>query len=211
MSINNLCKTFKGKYLCDINNIHIEYYKKNRLADGVAHATINRELACLRSIFNKAIEWKVLTQNPPKILLYKENNQRVRYLTEEEATLLINLAPEPLKSIIVVALNTGMRRGEILNLKWEDIDIREKVLTLQETKGGGKRHIPANNTVREIFSRIKSGASHEHVFTNRQGGALTYDYIAHHFTKIGKRAGIENFRFRDLRHMFASWLWRGLI
>jgi len=144
LSINNLCKTFKGKYLCDINNIHIEYYKKNRLADGVTHATINRELACLRSIFNKAIEWKVLTQNPPKILLYKENNQRVRYLTEEEATLLINLAPEPLKSIIVVALNTGMRRGEILNLKWEDIDIREKVLTLQETKGGGKRHILKN-------------------------------------------------------------------
>ena len=81
----------------------------------------NRELSCLKTLFNKAIEWGKLELNPmKKVKLWKENNQRVRYLEKEEIKRLLENCPDYLKPIVLVALNTGMRQGEILNLQWPD-------------------------------------------------------------------------------------------
>lgn len=207
LSIKNLSVSFKGKYIYEINNLDIEEYKRKRREEGKTGATINRELACLRTIFNKSIEWGKLKTSPPKIKLFKENNQRVRYLEKAEAKKLIEVSPEPLKSIIIIALNTGMRRGEILNLKWRDIDFKEKIITIWDTKNKEKRVTPINKIVYNTLLDINKNLNSEYVFVGKDGKRhISGSYISHLFEKIIKKLGIKNFRFHDLRHTFASWL-----
>ena len=119
-SIRHLSGVFAGKYLYAITPLEIEKYKEKRI-HLVKPATINRELSCLKTLFNKAIEWGKLELNPmKKVKLWKENNQRVRYLEKEEIKRLLENCPDYLKPIVLVALNTGMRQGETLNLQWPD-------------------------------------------------------------------------------------------
>jgi len=93
--------------------------------------------------------------NPVRqVHLFKENNQRVRYLSQEEMRSLLDNAPEPLKSIIIIALHTGMRQGEIVNLKWHDINLELKTVYLEDTKSGEKR-IPINEIVCNLLWTLK--------------------------------------------------------
>jgi len=202
LSISHLDKFFGSKFIYEIKEKDIEEYKKERLLTGIKHSTLNRELACLKTILNKAKEWGYIEQ-VPKIKLFKENNQRVRYLTEEEEEKLLKVAPEPLRSIIIVALNTGMRQGEILNLKWRDIDLKEEIIIIQDSKSREKRVVHMNQSTKEVFLNLLSSKSKEYVF-EKEGKKLDTFYISHLFAKLVKQAGIKDFRFHDLRHTFAS-------
>jgi integrase len=202
--INLHLNRFLGnKFIFEINEKDIEEYKKERLSAGIKHSTLNRELACLKTILNKAREWGYI-EAVPKIKLFRENNQRVRYLTDEEEKRLLDLSPEPLKSIILVALNTGMRQGEILNLKWRDIDIKEGIIIIQDSKGKEKRILPMNETIKSVFLNPQLYDSKEYVFGNKEGDRYSGSYIQHLFEKVVKKADIKDFRFHDLRHTFAS-------
>ncbi|MCM8758454.1 MAG: site-specific integrase [Candidatus Omnitrophica bacterium] len=204
ISVKNLTSFFAGRHLYEINNLDIENYKKIRIKQGVSYATINRELACLRTILNKAVEWNLLSTNPPKIKLYKENNQRTRYLTKEEENKILEVCPDVLKPIILIALNTGMRRSEIAKLRWQDIDFREKMITVYETKNNEKRHIPMNTIVFDTINRIKEKPFSQYLFPGENGSHISPHHISHLFEKTVKKAGIKDFRFHDLRHTFAS-------
>jgi integrase len=207
LSIKNLNGFFADKYIYEINNFHIDEYKKKRLESGDTVATINRELSCFKTILRKAVEWGKLSPPLPNIRLFRENNQRVRYLEEQEAETLIDAASEPLKSIMFIALHTGMRRGEILNLKWNDVDVKERSITIWNTKNREKRVVPMNSIVCNVFSSRKKSPDSEFVFTRQNGQyRITDDYITHMFQKLVEETGIKNFRFHDLRHTFASWL-----
>jgi len=196
---------FGQKYIYEISALDIEDYKRTRLEAGKAIATINKELSVLRNILNTAAEWGKLRKAPPKIRLLKENNQRIRYLDEDEEILLFNACPEFLKPIIEVALNTGMRRGEILGLKWKDIDFDQKNITLSDTKSGERRQVPMNSTVADILSDIKKKSESDYVFPgNDIETHISKSYVSHKFESVIRQAGIENFKFHDLRHTFAS-------
>jgi len=205
--INHLNKVFGHKCLYEINSKDIEEYKKMRISENVKLSTINRELACLRTILNKAKEWGLLHSAIPRIVLFKVDNQRIRYLTEPEAEKLIELSPEPLKSIIILALNTGMRRGEIISLKWDNINFKDKMITLIDTKNKEKRIVWINNIVLETLSRIPRKTTSPFVFVGKDGiNHISEHYISHLFEKMVKKAKIKDFKFHDLRHTFASWL-----
>jgi len=203
LSISHLNKFFGNKFIYEIKEKDIEEYKKERLLTGIKHSTLNRELACLKTILNKAKEWGYIEQIP-KIKLFKENNQRVRYLTEEEEEKLLKIAPQPLKSMVILALNTGMRQGEILNLKWKDIDLKEGIIIIQDSKSKEKRILYMNQTTKDLFLNLLSTGGKEYVFENKYGDRCSESYIQHLFEKIVKQAGIKDFRFHDLRHTFAS-------
>jgi len=198
--------------LSNIKYINLETYR-NQLRQGLtrngtlrADATVNRAMACLRHIFTKAVEWDMIERNlfeKGKSLLLKENNRRIRYLAEEEIErLLKECRPKKhLYRIVVCALNTGMRRGEILSLKWSQI--RNGFIYLEKTKTKERREIPINDTLAQIFKEIRreQGLTSEYVFTYAKRSISKVDRS---FRGALRRAGIEDFKFHDLRHTFAS-------
>lgn len=202
-----LAPRFGGKYLHEIRDLDIEQYKKARLGEGVKPATINREIVFLRSVLNKAREWGIIRGDLPRFKLFRVDNVRVRYLDGPEAEKLVQACPEPLRSVVLVALNTGMRRGELLRLRWQDVNFSERFATVRETKGKRNRHLPINRPALEVFEQLHRGKSGEYVFPgNSPGSHLSESYVTHWFRRVVMKAGIENFRFHDLRHTCASWL-----
>jgi len=209
--VKNLNRHFGGKYLSEITPRMIEDYKAKRLEDGVTPCTVNHELACMKCLFSKAIEWDKATENPvKKVKLFKENNQRVRFLEKEELKLLLDACREPVRSIVVFAVNTGMRLSEITNLEWSDIDLARKLIVVKNTKNGEMRYIPIGDILMNLLSNLydakRRGNSSPYVFGNLKGERYRRFTISHWFSQALKKAGIKDFRFHDLRHTFASHL-----
>ncbi|MCK4351862.1 site-specific integrase [candidate division WOR-3 bacterium] len=195
---------FRDCYLSEITPQAIEKYKIERL-ESVKSATVNREIACLKHLFTKAIEWGYMSQNPAKsVKLLKEPPGRVRYLEVGEIQALLGECSPQLKPIVVVALNTGMRKSEILNLKWNDVNFREKVISMTNTKNNERRFVPINDNVYMELKRLSNNHNGGFVFISRRGEP--YGKIQKGFQNAIKRARIKDFTFHDLRHTFASHL-----
>ena len=204
-SVAHLTNFFKGRYLFEITSRMIEDYKAKRL-EKVAPATVNRELACLKHMYNKAIEWNYATANPAKsVKLLKEPPGRLRYLSPDEAGRLLDACSGYLRSIVITALNTGMRKGEILSLRWADVDLKNRKVTVKKTKNNEIRVIPINQTLyQELVKLAEQSDNGAYVFTNKDGEP--FGDIKKGFLSALKRARIEDFRFHDLRHTFGSHL-----
>lgn len=171
-------------------------------------SSVNREMSTIRHLFKKAVEWELIDRSPfdrGKSLLLKENNARLRYLTAEEITRLLDQAPEYLGDIIEAVINTGMRRGEVLSLRWRQI--RDGFIYLEKKynpiKTGKARQVPVNDDLADLFKRIRKrqGLSSEYVFTFN-GRPVQDVHIG--LNAALKQAGIQDFTFHDLRHTFAS-------
>lgn len=200
---------FGDKYLYEITPLMIEDFKAKRLAEGRKPATVNRQLACLKHLFTKMIEWGKATENPvKKVKLFKVDNQRTRFLEKGEIKVLLDVCPEYLKPIIAVAFNTGMRQSEILNLTWDDVDLVRGLIEVKNTKNNERRYIPMNSVLLSIFQNLKENCNptSPYVFTDRQGGKLIGRTLQRWFNEALEKTGIKNFRFHDLRHTFASYL-----
>ena len=204
-NIKVLNEHFSGLPLHEISTHKVQQFKQQR-AKEVTPATVNRQLTCLKSMFNKAISWgKFSGKNPVKgIKLFKENNQRLRFLEKEEIIKLLANCNEHIKPIVIIALNTGMRRGEIMGLKWRDIDFRRGIIHLYNTKNGEKREIPLNEQARNALISVRKHPESELVFTKKDG--QSYGDFKKSFLKALDKSGIKEFRFHDLRHTFASHL-----
>ncbi|MCM8778670.1 MAG: tyrosine-type recombinase/integrase [Candidatus Omnitrophica bacterium] len=203
-NINALKKYFSGKCLYEITPLLVEKFKAERVKE-VSPATVNRNLACLKSMFNRAIEWGKAKENPvKKVKLFRENNKRLRYLEKEEIIKLLANCNKHLRPIVVVALNTGMRKGEILGLKWHDVDFRRGIIYLLNTKNGEKREIPMNEQVKTALIRVRKHLESPYIFCKPDG--KPYGNVRKSFYTALKKSGIINFRFHDLRHTFASQL-----
>ena len=202
----NMNPFFGEYYLKDISPLIIERYKTERLKSGVTKSTVNRELTIMKKMFNLAIDWKLAKDNPfSKVKLFSEKDtQKERILTKEEEERLLAESPDYLRSILTVALNTGMRRGEILNLKWSQVDFERGIIRVERTKSGKNRLIPINNDVHVVLMRTRDEAQvGKHVFPNPKTGQ-PYTEVKKSFKAACKRAGISDLRFHDLRHTFAT-------
>ena len=190
--------------ISEITPLDIEKYKQFRKGT-VKPATVNRDLEFLRSVFNKGIEWGKALHNPvSKFKRLKEPAYRLSYLLLDEIDRLIHAAAHHIKPIIITALHIGMRRGEILKLKWENIDFNNCLIEVVETKNNEKRYIPIDSTLMATLENIARRIDSNYVFCNKE--SKPYTDIKNSFRFALKRANIENFRFHDLRHTFASHL-----
>ncbi|MDI6808290.1 MAG: site-specific integrase [Candidatus Eisenbacteria bacterium] len=172
-------------------------------------ATVNRMLATLKHMFTKASEWEMINdeilRRVRRVKLLPVSNRRLRYLSSEECSALIQASSPHLKPIIIAALNTGMRKGEILSLQWDKhVDLRHGFILLDITKSGERREIPINETMRETLSGLIRHLSSQYVFTDIDGNRFKDVKTA--FNAACRRAGIKDLRFHDLRHTFASHL-----
>jgi integrase len=169
-------------------------------------SSVNRKLACLKCMFNKAIEWSKFNgdNTVKKVKLFKENNKRLRFLEKDEIIKLLENSKEHLVPIIIIALNTGMRKSEILKLRWMDMDIKRNIITILETKNGRKREVFMNDYVKTALLGIERHSQSNFVFTKKDGTPL--GNIKRTFFTACKKSGIKDFKFHDLRHSFASHL-----
>ncbi len=130
--------------------------------------------------------------------------KRTRFLNEQEMRTLISNCNEYLKPLVIVTLNTGMRRGEINKLRWSDVNFVTNAIYLKDTKNGESREIPMNEQVRTILEHLPRHSTSDYVFHKKDGSCYT-DVKRSFFTALVK-SGIKDFRFHDLRHTFASHL-----
>lgn len=202
--INDFNLFFKGKYLSKISVEDIDNFKIER-RKLVAEASVNRQLSLLRAMFNKAIAWGKLKDNPVKsVRFYSEPDGRNRFLEKEQMDNLIINCDTRLRPIVILALYTGMRKGEILNLKWHDIDFKRNIITLLKTKNGKVRYVPMNLLVKSALSDIARHPESPYIFCNDNGQRLKD--MRKSFATALKKSGIINFHFHDCRHTFSSQL-----
>lgn len=201
-TIKKLLPAFGHLTLAQVDTDIIAEYRASRLQT-VKPATVYQELSLLRHMFNVARkEWKWTRDNPVADLSFSvgNSNARDRWLTLEEEQNLLEQATNPswLRPFLVTALHTGMRKGEILNLEWKDIDFDRRMLMIHRSKNGEKRSIPMSKTLYEVLKGIKVRDISGRVFpiSDRSFRAA--------FDKTLKKIGISDFRPHDMRHTFAT-------
>lgn len=204
LSVRTLLKYFQGQTLSGIQPSDIEDYIVYRKSN-VSNATVNRELSCLKRMYNLAIRWKQAKVNPVnQVEFLKEPPGRTRYLTIEEAIRLIACCNSSLRPIVITALNTGMRLSEILGLQWKQVHtdtVIEPYIELNQTKNNKRRVVPINDELVNVLEALR-GKHPEYVFIGERGNPLKS--VRTVFEKAVEKAGIVDFHFHDLRHTFAS-------
>jgi integrase len=184
----------------------IAQYERRRAAD-VSAFTVANELGVLRHMLRLGKRWGYLDA-VPDIDMPKKPEGRTRYLDENEIARLLDACAYSrnpyLAAIVTVALNTGMRKAEILGLEWERVDLSTSRITLYRTKSGKPRGVPLNGAVYDALVALEPDAARRQgrVFARRDGGA--WGQVRTAFATALKRGGIEAFRFHDLRHTAAS-------
>ncbi|MGI9067629.1 MAG: tyrosine-type recombinase/integrase [Pyrinomonadaceae bacterium] len=163
---------------------------------------MNKEMQVLSNIFTLALEKKLISSRP-RTTMFRVSGERIRYLTSaEEKRLFANLDDcEWLRAIVLMALNTGMRRGEICGLQWFDLNFERGVINVRNTKNGKDRQIPMNATVRDVLESQPRSSSF--VFPSPRTGERLVE-IKYSYARAVKAAGINNLRFHDLRHTAAT-------
>ena len=205
---------FFGKYkLKEITPDLISRYRSERQrmpkknGKPLSGATINREVSILSKMLSIALENGWILSNPCRaVKKLKEETKLERYLqSDEEERLLNNCVGSQtyMKPILICALHTGMRRGEILNLKWVHVNLQEGFITVTMTKSGKNRNIPISPALTEHLKELCNNKQSEYVFTN----PITqqpYKDIKKSFLTLCSKSGIDKLRFHDLRHTAAT-------
>ena len=187
--------------LRSIQPADIEAYVAER-EKKVAPATVNRELAFLKTVYSDAVSNGKAETNPVKrVKLFKENNARTRYLTGDEEARLFDRLPGRYDLLVRFAFNTGLRQSEQFGLLWEDVDFDNGVVTVTKSKHGEARKVPLNQDSRHVLELLG-------MFGKPEKGRI-FPVNAHNFyNRVFKpaleEAKIDNFVWHDLRHTFGS-------
>jgi integrase len=201
------------RLISEITTKMIEDLKSERSLK-VGASTVNNDVMRLKIIFRKAVAWGYLAQSPTdQVKLLKVPKSKIRFLSKEECALLLGACTSSrfrgMYEVVAMAISTGMRRGEIFRLKWEDIDFERKRLVVNSCRGGHtknyeSRTIPMNEFLMSVLKNWHGVPDSPYVFSldNGKPGA----HIPYHFRVALKKAGIPHARFHDLRHTFASLL-----
>src|SRR6266487_4484115 len=196
-------REFGNRPLGQITRTEIEAWRRERMSK-CRPATINRDLSRLRHMLNIAVEWELLEESPMQGMKFlRENNARTRYLSLEECQRLIASCFAPhIRAIVTVALHSGMRSGEILNLRWYDLDFASGFILVRDSKNGASRHVPMDATLSALFRAYPHRLGTDLVFSSRCGGHIVD--VRTGFLNSCKRAELTDLHFHDLRHTFAS-------
>ena len=207
-SVKNLNTFFGNPTLDQITPKRIVAYKNHRYTDGVKPATINRELASLKKAFNLARrEWEWCDENPVcRVSMEQEHNTRDRWLTADEEARIVSTAAAWLRELIVFAIHTGMRQGEILGLTWTGVDLFRRTVTVFKSKNGERRTLPLNQTALDLLKH-KAGSRSldtELVFPSKAQTRLNASNISRSLNLALEKAKMTDFHFHDLRHTCAT-------
>ncbi len=221
-SLSNFQRIIGDRLLTSITTAQSDLYKVKRQKDDrrnrirprktthLSPISINIELRSLKAAFNTALRWKYITENPfvGQSLLFVPEATPTFFSREDFQSMLDSIKEEWLKEIIVFAVLTGLRRGEIGHLRWEDVDLERRLVVIRssenhKTKAGKIRTIPLSDGAAYILEKRKKYSKYEYVFKQ-----YSDDYASHKFKRYIKaiKGSEEKLHFHSLRHTFASWL-----
>jgi len=199
----------------DITTRTIEQYKAHELKIGVTNKTLKNRLSVLSKCLTTAYDWLQLGGKLPKIVWPKCASYRTEYLSSEECELLLSHAKGNFYEMILTALRTGMRQGELKGLQWSSINWQNQSVTVRHSrcdraktlvspKSNRERHIPLDIDLYEILHKRKKGTGY--VFLGRDGQPFNNSCVNYHLAKVCERAGLRKITWHVLRHTFASHL-----
>lgn len=167
-------------------------------------ATVNRYLAALKAAFSLAVRNGKVDRNPVSMVrMQKENNCRVRWLTDGEQSRLFLALPPEYHPLVLMALYTGTRRMELLKLAWGDVNLQQRLMTIRESKSGESRVIPMHDVVYNTLRKLTRRIDNPYVFPGKLPGSHLTE-IPHSWEQFLKKAGVVDFHWHDFRHTFAS-------
>ena len=209
---HGLLPYFGNRLLDDIGTKDIEGYKAYKLKEGLKNKTINNHISCLGTCLKIAADWEVIN-NLPKIKLLKVPPPQTTFLTEDECKALLSTVGDNIyHDMIFTVLRTGLRLGELIALKWSDLDFNNQTMKVQRsitvgiegsTKSNKVRQIPILDTlINVLLLREKNG---EYVFPRDDGSPMSQSQSEKQLKKFFYQAGIKkNISWHGLRHTFAS-------
>jgi integrase len=212
--INNF-ENFRSKFesanmLSKVTPAFLEDYKLARVKR-VSKQTVNHDLKILSIIFKRAVDHNLIKKNPVKdVRRFKVEKKNPRFFSLEEIRLILSKCPERLYPAFMILLHTGMRRGEIANLEWEDVDFERKVIKIVakhgwSPKGKSEREIPINNELYGVLAKLREKSTGSYVIEKRN--VKRYERaLWENFWRLAKRLGIRNTNIHTFRHTFASYL-----
>ena len=194
-------KQFFRVPVASVRRVDIQRYVTKRSGEVSAH-TVQKELNVLKHLLKLAVEWEIIPFTPAQgVKSPKVPAGRVRYLQPTELRALMETSPDWLRPIVGLAVSTGMRRSEILGLRWLDVDLHGGRLLLPQTKNGEGRIVYLNHLAASVLNSISNGNPAKLIFPDRSP-----EQVSVAFARACRRVGIDDFRFHDLRHTAASWL-----
>jgi integrase len=211
----SLIPFFGSKPVGEITVEDIERYKAALVRSGLSRKTVNNRLTVLRKCLHSAYEWLKLSGAPPKIQWLKCPPPRTDYLGPDECALLLREAKGPTRELILAALRTGMRLGELKGLQWDSIDwlnrivvvrhsYNERVKELGSPKSNRERHIPLDIDLYEVLAARRRSSGY--VFLSAGGTPFTNDQLGPALAAVCRRAGLRKVGWHTLRHTFATHL-----
>lgn len=192
-------------YLDEVNRDMVEHISEAKLATGVANATVNRMLSTLRALLRKsAFEWEWIDR-VPKVRLLREPKRRIRWITRQQAEVLLSELPKHLSEMARFSLATGLRQRNVTELQWSQVDLDNRRAWIHPDQAKSRKAIavPLNAEALAVVRRQR-GQHAEYVFCYQSRAPLRW--VGHEtWRNAVKRAGLVNFRWHDMRHAWASW------
>ena len=226
----------KNTLLAHVSYMDLETYRNHlrqsltKFGNVRTNASVNREISCLHHILGCAVRWDMMEVSPfskgPSLLL-KENNERLRFLSEDEIDRLLDACPPYLNHIVTFCIHTGARRQEVLGLKWHQI--KNGHIYFEQTKTDNPRQVPISDELQELLDKLRGESKRnvlnlkgepcelnnrkgEYVFLH-MGKSVKKDTLHHAFMSACKKAEIpyglktpDGVTFHTTRHTFGSWL-----
>jgi len=212
VALRNLQAITSDCKLTAISFRHVDLYKATRVK-AVSPVSVNVELRSLRTIFNIALRWNLIEANPfVKVQLVRIPEVMPAFFTKEDfLTFLDAVGNHRLRDVFVFAILTGLRRGEILNLKFSDVDLDRKIAQIQSSvnyrvKAGKQRIIPLSDQAVKLLEARKANARCQYVF-DYKGRQILGNHVTHVMKKFVLKAGLDKrLHPHSLRHSHATWL-----
>ncbi|MCP5061780.1 MAG: tyrosine-type recombinase/integrase [Ignavibacteriae bacterium] len=211
LSFRQLLKSIRDIPLLEIKVIHVQEFLSETYQRTEKGAELY--LRTLKASFNRAIDWGYIKENPfKKVKLPKSQKSFPVFISETELNQIVtNTKSKDLRSLFILAFFTGMRLGELVNLKWSEIKLQSRMITIKNdksfsTKSKKDRTIPMNKKIIVILKKkMKEGIKSEFVFSKTEGIKFNNDYVSKSFKKAVRKAKMdEKIHFHTLRHSFAS-------
>jgi integrase len=200
----HLKDAFGSLKLADIRRADVQRYITERAAK-VSAGSVTKELNVLKHLLGLAVEWELIPLNPAHgVKPPKVPAGRVRYLQPGELRAVLSACPQWLRPVVGLLVATGMRRSEVLGLRWLDVDRRGGRIMLPQTKNGDGRIVWLNALACQALDSLRPAAPISRVFP--EGDTATPENVSLAFLRACRKVGIADFRLHDLRHTAASWL-----